>query len=312
MAKRGPSSGGSGGPRPTGPRPVPQPPPQSPVKTFLSRSQKADGNWVIVASAHKAGKPEPNISFIFIQNGEHKVKPTDPKGVCDFEAVPGKLEVHTPEKIEVFDLEPLPPPKKPPISYPAAPESMNPFLKPFHWFWIRFTTKNDHRNNFRAYSFWVVWIFWMIFNIFAIGIGPNEPLFPTHISASAETRKAETTERRKNLAEHGQFKTDQELAGKKKITKTESSWFKKTASTLSWWSWLLSIVTIPILLICTVVSFKEEAVTAVGRAFKEHTSSSSSGSGPSGNKRSIVSSIGKVFRIFFHEITIAKIFGRWL
>ena len=131
-----------------------------------------------MASAHKAGKPEAGVSFIFIQNGSQKTEQTDSKGVCTFNAVPGKLEIHTPEKQEEFNLEPLPPPKKPPISYPAAPSDMNPFLKPVHWFWVRFTTKNDNQNNFRAKTFWVVWIFWMIFNIFAIGIGPNKPLFP--------------------------------------------------------------------------------------------------------------------------------------
>ena len=69
--------------------------------------------------------------------------------------------------------------------------------------------------------------FWMIFNIFAIGIGPNKPLFPTSISASAETRKADTAEKRKNLAERGQFKTDQELAGKKKSPKQNLAGLKK-------------------------------------------------------------------------------------
>ncbi|MEK7564748.1 MAG: hypothetical protein AAB501_00725 [Patescibacteria group bacterium] len=314
MAKRGPPSGGSGSPRPTGPRPVPQPPPQPPIKIFLSRSQKTDGNWVIVASAHKAGKPEAGVSFIFIQNGSQKTEQTDSKGVCTFNAVPGKLEIHTPEKQEEFNLEPLPPPKKPPISYPAAPSDMNPFLKPVHWFWVRFTTKNDNQNNFRAKTFWVVWIFWMMFNIFAIGIGPNKPLFPTSISASAETRKADTAEKRKNLAERGQFKTDQELAGKKEIAKTKSSWFKKTASTLSWWLWLLSIVAIPILLIYTIISFKEEAGSAISKAFKGHTASSASPNPTSGGggKHSVMSSIGKAFKFFLEEITIAKFFRRWL
>lgn len=311
MAKRVPLSGG---PKPTGPRPAPQPL-QSPIKIFLSRSQKTDGNWTIVASAHKAGKPEAGVSFIFIQGGKQQTEQTDVKGVCTFDAVPGKLEVHTPEKLEEFNLEPLPPPKKPPISYPAAPTGTRPLLKLFHWFGVRFMTENDFRNNFRAETFWVVWILWLIFNIFAIGIGPNKPLFSTHISASAETRKLDTAERRKNLAEHGQFKTDQELSGKKETTKTESSWFKKITSTLSWWSWLLSIVAIPFLLIYTILAFREEAGKAISKVLETHKKpSESSGptSGTSSGKHSIIRSISNGFKFFFKEVAFATFFRRWL